>query len=277
MKYVDFHFLGRKYLSNSRIATIIYDRLLCVRKERIALKEKETLLEKLGKVLSIAGNAIMMNLLFLAACIPVVTMGAAWNGLLSAIRYNVRGERWFEGFKAGFTTRFWRSLLSWVIMLVPILMVLEFDVISALLDETGAFRAWESFTVDGLVRLAFACIMALVLTGLNGALILLNVYIPTSVGNWIRNAANLVFSAPLQLAAVGLLMWFPLLLIQLMPSWFYFFVMVFVVAYFVLAGLGITVLMKQPLIDCLVDARIEGTLIEEREEEIEERSDEDNG
>ena len=72
-------------------------------------------------------------------------------------------------------------------------------------------------------------------------------------------------------------MWFPLLLIQLMPSWFYFFVMVFVVAYFVLAGLGITVLMKQPLIDCLVDARIEGTLIEEREEEIEERSDEDNG
>lgn len=238
------------------------------------MKEKETLFDKLSKVLSIAGNAIMMNLLFLAACLPIVTIGAAWNGLFSAIRYNVRGERWFQGFKAGFTTRFWRSVLCWVVMLIPILVVLEVDVISALLDETGAFRAWETFTADGLVRLAFACVMALLLTGLNGALILLNVYIPTSVANWLRNGVNMVFKAPLQLAVTGFGMWFPLLLIQLMPNWFYFFVMVFVVAYFVLAALGITMLMKKPLIDCLVEARAEGTLIEEREGEIEERSDE---
>lgn len=240
------------------------------------MKQKETLFEKLGRILSIAGNAVAMNLLFLVACLPVVTIGAAWNGLFSAIRFNVRGEKWLQGFKVGYTTRFWRSLLSWVIMLVPILMVLEFDVISALLDETGAFRAWESFTVDGLVRLVFACVMALLLTGLNGALILLNVYIPTSVGNWVRNAANMVFKAPLQIAAMGLMMWLPLLFVQLVPGWFYILVMVFVVAYFVLAALLVTMLMKQPLLDCLIEARAEGILTEEREEESEERSDDEN-
>ena len=241
------------------------------------MKENTTLLDKLGKLLSIAGNAVMMNLLFLAACLPVVTIGAAWNGLFSAIRYNVRGEKWFLGFKTGFTTRFWRSVIGWIVLLIPILVVLEIDIIGALLNETGALRAWESYTVEGLVRLVFACVMGLLLTGMNGALILLNVYIPTDIGNWIRNGANMVFKAPLQLAAVGLVMWFPVVLIQLLPEWFYYLVMVFVAVYFVLGALGITMLMKQPLIDCLVEARAEGTLIEEREEEIEERSEEDAG
>ena len=241
------------------------------------MKENTTLLDKLAKVLSVAGNAIMMNVLFLVACLPVVTIGAAWNGLFSAIRYNVRGEKWFPGFKAGFTTRFWRSLICWVIILIPILVVLEVDILGAVLDETGALRAWETYSADSLVRLVFACVMGLLLTGLNGALILLNVYIPTDIGNWIRNGANMIFKAPLQLAMVGLVMWFPVVLVQLLPEWFYYFVMVFVVAYFMLAALGITILMKKPLIDCLVEARAEGTLIEEREDEIEERSGENAG
>lgn len=224
-----------------------------------------------------AGNAVMMNLFFLAACLPVVTIGAAWNGLFSAIRYNVRGEKWFSGFKAGFKTRFWRSVLSWVIMLVPILFVIESDVISALLDKDGAFRALETFTVDNVVRLVFACIMTLMFTGMNGALILLNVYIPTSVSNWVRNAANMVFKAPLQMAATGFLMWFPLLMVQLLPDYFYIFVMVFLVAYFVLVALGITMLMKKPLLDCLIEAREEGTILREdskEEEESQERAEE---
>ena len=37
----------------------------------MTLKQKETLIDKLGKVITVAGTAILMNLLFLAACIPV--------------------------------------------------------------------------------------------------------------------------------------------------------------------------------------------------------------
>lgn len=218
------------------------------------MEQKETILEKLGRILSMAGNAIMMNLLFLLSCLPVVTMGAAWNALFSAIRYNVRGEKWFEGFKFGFKIRFWRSLLGWTLMLVlNAITILDFT----------AYLMVDAYSVEGVVRLVASGVMMLLSTGFTGALILLNVYVPTSVSNWLRNAVNLVFKAPLQLALVGALMWFPLLLAMLAYEFFYYFVMVFVVAYFVLAALGITMLMKQPLLDCLIEARTEGILTSE--------------
>ena len=201
-----------------------------------------------------AGNAIMMTLLFLLSCLPVVTMGAAWNALFSAIRYNVRGEKWFEGFKFGFKIRFWRSLLGWTLMLVlNAITILDFT----------AYLMVDAYSVEGVVRLVASGVMMLLSTGFTGALILLNVYVPTSVSNWLRNAVNLVFKAPLQLALVGALMWFPLLLAMLAYEFFYYFVMVFVVAYFVLAALGITMLMKQPLLDCLIESRTEGILTSE--------------
>lgn len=238
------------------------------------MKEKQTLPEKLGNLITIAANAVMMNVLFLVACIPVVTIGAAWNGLFSAIRFNIRGEKWFDGFKVGYKTRFWRSLIAWTLLLIPILIVLQVDVIGALAVEGGGIRGWDTFTVDQLVRLVFACVMGLMLTGLGGVLMLLNVYIPTSVSNWIRNAANMLFKVPLQVAATGLLIWAPFLILQLWTSIFYFFVMIFVVVYFLLAALGITILMKNPLIDCLVEAREEGTLLSDKAaEDLEETED----
>ena len=234
--------------------------------------EKETPLGKLGKIVNIAANAVMMNVMFLVACVPIVTIGVAWNGLFSAIRYNIRGEKWFDGFKFGFKTRFWRSLASWVIMLIPISVVLYFDVLAPLLDQ--AFLS--TITVDAVVRLIFACLITLMLTGLCGALILLNVYIPTSVSTWISNAANMVFKAPLQMAVVGLLMWFPLLLAFLSFQYFFYFIMVFIVVYYMLVAMGITMLMKNTLLDFLVEARAAGTLIDEREAESEERQEDSN-
>ena len=240
------------------------------------MKEKQTLADKLGNIINIAANAVMMNVMFLIACIPVVTIGAAWNGLFSAIRFNIRGEKWFDGFKVGYKTRFWRSLLAWTVLLIPILFILEVDIVGALLIEGGGIRGWEAFTMDQIVRLIFACMMGLMLTGLSGILMLLNVYIPTSVGNWIRNAANMLFKVPLQAAATGLLIWAPLLILQFGPDLFYYLIMVFVVVYFLLAALGITILMKNPLIDCLVEARGEGTLLSDKPaEDLEETEDGD--
>ena len=235
------------------------------------MNEKQTWMEKLGKIITIAANAVMMNVMFLVACLPVVTIGAAWNALFSAIRYNVRGEKWFDGFKVGYKTRFWRSLISWTLLLIPIGFVLYFDVIAPLMDE--AFLS--ALAIDGIVRLAFACLMALMLTGYGAALILLNVYIPTSVANWLSNAAKLLFKVPLQLAVVGGLMWFPAVFAFLSFQYFFYFGMVFIVAYYVLVAVGVTMMMKGALLDCLVEARAEGTLTDEREEESKERA-EDN-
>lgn len=240
------------------------------------MKEKQSVMDKLANLITIAANAVMMNALFLIACIPVVTIGAAWNGLYSAIRYNIRGEKWFEGFKVGYKTRFWRSLIGWTVLLIPILMILEVDVISALLNEGGELRAWDTFTMDQIVRLVIACVMGLMLTGLSNTLILLNVYIPTSVGNWIRNGANILFKAPLQVAATGLLVWGPFLLLQLWAEIFFFIIMIFIVVYYLLAALGVTILMKNTLIDCLVEARAEGTLLTDAaNEDLEEEAEND--
>lgn len=236
-------------------------------------------MEKLGRVINIAANAIMMNVLFLVACLPIVTIGAAWNALFSAIRYNIRGEKWFEGFKFGYKTRFWRSLLSWVIMLIPIGMFVLSDVVAPLMNENGELIALSALGVEAIIRLVFACLITLMLAGFNGALILLNVYIPTSVSNWVSNGAKMFFKAPLQLALVGLLMWFPLLLAFFSFQYFFYFIMVFIVVYYMLAALGITILMKNTLMDFLAEARAEGTLISEegkRKEDSEERPDEEN-
>ena len=154
-------------------------------------------------------------------------------------------------------------------MLIPIAFVLYFDVIAPLLDQ----EFLNNLGVESIVRLVFACVMALMLTGFNAALILLNVYIPTSVGNWLSNAAKLLFKVPLLLAVTGGLMWFPLVFAFLSFQYFFYFGMVFIVVYYMLSALGITMMMKSALIDCLVEAREEGILTDERAEE---RSDEDD-
>ena len=85
------------------------------------MEEKKSFSEKLHSILNKMGTMALMNAMYLIACIPIVTIGPAWNGLLTAIRYHVRGDKWFAGFKFGFKTRFWRSFLSFNIMLLPIL------------------------------------------------------------------------------------------------------------------------------------------------------------
>lgn len=244
------------------------------------MNQNQSFFEKIGTLVNMIANAVLMNVLFLLACIPVVTIGAAWNALLSAIRYNIRGEKWFTGFKVGFKTRFWRSLLSWILMMIPIALVLWLDVITPL--SNPEFRA--AMTSAHIVRLVAACLMAMMLTGFNAALILLNVYIPTSVSNWIRNAANMFFKVPLYLAFVGALMWLPVLLFALAPVWFGNLIMAFLMAYFILVALGTTMLMKNTLLDFLIEARAEGTLTgeegkrkeEEEEEDSDEKEDDDN-
>lgn len=214
------------------------------------MNEKETLLDKLGKVITMAGTAILMNLLFLAACLPVVTIGQAWCGLISAVRYNIRGDSWFQGFKHGFKTRFLRGTIAWCVLLI--LNVL-------MLIDVMTFSRVEGYTV----RLICACVMFALMTMVTAATLMLNVYIPTDVGNWLRNAAGMIFKAPLQLLVSGGLMWLPVLLFIFWFDIFYFAGIIFAVAYFPLAVLGMTILLKETLVLYLLEARAEGILIAE--------------
>lgn len=213
------------------------------------MNKKNTVFDKLMKLLSIVGNVIMINLLFLISCLPIVTIGPAVCALLSAIRYNIRGDKWFDGYKAGFKTRFWRSTLAWCIML-PLN-------IHMLLDLHYAYA--EGYIVQ-LVAAAFIFAMTAMVTT---ALLVLNVYIPTRVGTWINNAANMVFKAPLYLFGAAAVFWLPVLLGLLWFAVFYYTAMIFVAAYFTLAALVATMLLKNTLLQYLLTARADGSLLAE--------------
>ena len=165
------------------------------------MKEKETLNEKLGRVISMAGSAILMNLLFLVSCLPIVTIGQAWCGLLSAIRYNIRGEGWFAGFKKGYKTRFWRGSIVWCVMLA--------------IDAYLLLDLHHAVAQEYLVPLIAACVMFALAAMVTTSFLVLNVYIPTKVGEWIRNAVDMVFKAPIALLGAAVLLWLPVILVLL--------------------------------------------------------------
>ena len=211
--------------------------------------EKQTWLDKLMKFINMAGNAILMNLLFLAACLPVVTIGQAWCALLTAIRYNIRGGRWFEGFKFGFKTRFWRGIICWCIC-APVCLFFFGEMSNAIRGDN---------IVDMLVTgvfFAFPCTVTV-------SLLILNVYIPTSVNEWTKNAINL-FCRPLELLASAALFWAPVIigLLWSIVQLTYWAIIVLAV-YYTLAALVSTMLLKNVLVQFLLDARANGTLIAE--------------
>lgn len=215
------------------------------------LYEKETFMDKFGRLITKAGTAIMMNLMFIICCIPVVTAGQAWCGLLTSVRYQIRGDGWWEGFKFGFKTRFLRGTIAWCVLLVV-------DVYT--LYNIMLFTATEQVLIPNLIA---SCVIFALMAMLTAAVLMLNVYIPTPVGKWLSNAASLVFKVPVQLLAVAAIMWLPILLTVFYFEMMYYTVMIFLVVYFTLAAFGATILLKNALTDLLAEARMEGTLLAE--------------
>ena len=218
--------------------------------------EKTTLMEKIGNAIRIAGNAILMNLMFLVASLPIVTMGQAWCGLLSAVRYNIRGDKWMDGFKAGFKTRFWRGTISWIIMLaVDVFFMLD---MFATIDHVG-------LDIPSVMAAIVFALMIMVTFSMQ----LLNVYVPTNIGQWLRNAVNMVFKAPLELLGAAVLFWVPFALLWYWPGYFIMAAMIFIAVYFVIVAVVGTMLLKNALVYYLLDARATGTLIKNEEDQPE--------
>lgn len=226
--------------------------------------EKATWIDKIGKVISIAGNFILMNLMFLLASLPIVTMGQAWSGLLTAVRYNIRGDKWFDGFKAGFKTRFWRGTISWIIMVaIDVFFMLDM------------FNQIASMGLD--VPTVMSCIVFALMIMVTFALQILNVYVPTNVGQWLRNAVDMVFKAPVELLAAAVLFWVPFAMLWRWTGWFFYAFMIFVTVYFTLAAVAGTLALKNALVHYLLDARANGTLIADEGKKAETKAKEDAG
>lgn len=230
------------------------------------MQEKDTILDKISRVITKVGTAMMMNLMFLVACLPIVTIGQAWCALFSALRYQIRGESWWNGFKHGFKTRFWRGTIFWVLMLpLVVIMVLDFH------HYLHYFLTEGKYLANVIASGVMICLMFM----LTSSFLIMNVYIHTNVENWIRNAVKVIFKAPLQLLLTAAFMWAPLVVAYVKPEWVWYFIMIFVVIYFMLAALISTILMKGTLMDFLIDARYDGTLLSEEGRPIETKNEEE--
>lgn len=210
---------------------------------------KKSKADKFRDILDKLGTMILMNLMFLIASLPIVTIGPAFSGLLTAIRYNIRGEKWFAGFRFGYKTRFWRSLLGWSISLLPLLYFLP---------EIN--HHWQT---EQLVPLIASVFVFAVLAMFNMALMVLNVYVPTPIGVWLSNSANMIRQAFVQILGTAVIFWAPVFVFLMFPQVFLMLALIFLAVYFTLTALAATLFLKDALVDFLVDARAEGVLLAE--------------
>lgn len=210
---------------------------------------------KLMDLINRIGTGILINLMFLIGCIPIVTIGASWCGLYSAVRYMVRGDGWFSGYKEGFKTNFIRTTFATVFGLAVGYYALDnfLPSLAMLLDGVEVGYAWVLLVVFGgllLTVLLFLTVMVPV-----------NIYIRTDYDRWLKNTFYLIGHAPLQCLVATALVWFPVYQAVFASVGFYFLLVGYVAAYFILAGVACTVMLKKPLIQLLRRERKAGTLL----------------
>ena len=211
------------------------------------MKEKKTFGEKLHNILDKLGTMVLMNLMFLIAALPIVTIGPAWNALLTAVRYNIRGDKWMDGFKFGYKTRFLRSLISWCGFLFPIYYFV-----------TEISFHWNK---EQLVPLIAATFVFALISMFLIALQVLNVYVPTKISLWLRSAVQLMKTAFVKVLGMAIVYWLPVFLLLLWPEIFALATIVFLAVYYTLAALLTTMVLKENLVESVLEARAEGTLL----------------
>ena len=237
---------------------------------------------KVMKFVNLAGTAIMLNLLFLAACLPVllllvafqlpapwmqvvcalsfVTVGPAFSGLFSGVRYMIRGDGAVRGFWDGLRTNWLRMMISGTVFM---------GIITYFIIMVNA--AYNTWLFEDNVRDMFVYgVPAMVPLMLFSALIPLNIYIEYSVTDWLKNGVNLCVKAPHWVLLSAVLLWTPVVCLFWIPDIFYMIIVVFVGVWYTLAAFASTLAMKNALIDRLVEHRDEyPELYGEEEEETE--------
>ena len=194
------------------------------------------------KGMNLAGTAIMINLAFLICCIPVVTIGPAACGMYSALRYVVRGDGWFNGFKKGIKKNFVRNALVGSVLLIMLVdMALNFDTALGFFLKSGDYTMLIFYSV-GLLPLL------MVFT----ALWPLNVFIPYESGtDWLKDCIKLLVKAPIQLILASALLLLPVALVLYLPEIGFMMLIVFLGIYYALMGFVSILLLKKPLEDRL--------------------------
>lgn len=208
-------------------------------------------LPKLMNLINKAGTVVLQNLVFLISCIPIVTIGAAWSGLYGSLRFQIRKDSWFEGFKTGFKTHFIRNTIAWLLCLV----VGYTSLVNVLYIAEYLVEGNREQLQAAVIQLSGSGLFLLITLVFSSVMIPVSLYIPGDANDWMKNTWSLIFKAPLQTLGCTVLMWLPVAMTLFFTELAVTVMIVFVAAYFVLAVLIMTILLKQPLIRILQKVR----------------------
>lgn len=114
----------------------------------------------LFRFLSRLADLMILNLVFLATCIPVVTIGAAWTALYYTALKMVRNEESYivRGYFKSFKENFKQATLMWMAVLVFIVILFfDFNIIRAMTGSVAVFFriATTAITLVGVMILLY--------------------------------------------------------------------------------------------------------------------------
>lgn len=211
------------------------------------MEEKKTIFQKLMGVVNKIGYAIMLNLLFLVSCLPVVTIGAATGGLYSAVRFSIRGDSSFQGFREGFKKNFIRTAVATVICLV----VGAFALINAIMCIDVLIKDPSLINAGSVIQTAVHVLFFGAVLMLSTALVPVNVYFENDANGWLMDAWYLVGHGFIPVLITAAILWAPVVILVCFPLMGFMTLLIFLAVYYSVMGVVATALLKNTLLKIL--------------------------
>lgn len=176
------------------------------------------------------------NLVFVAFCIPVFTIGSAHVALYTAIRYMHKGQPWLRPFWETFKTSLKRPTIVWMVCL-PILYLF-----------TGLLFTISSFGLEGSTSaIVCAAIVVGVVACVASMACLLYSRFEMTAKELFRNSLVMIIANPIQAVLGAALVWAPVAIFLLVPWLFLEIAFYLIIIYFSVASAIFAWLMRYPI------------------------------
>ena len=192
------------------------------------------------------GDIILLNLLFLLCSLPVITVGAAQSGLLTALRVLHDKEddsSWMKAFFRGFTAGFWKITALWSVFLALAVLLMG-NLIGTMFYQHADPNAPVGMSIAAL------CILCL----FEVLIALFHFRFNCTVLQLIKNSWLLLLAYPLRSILVFAVTWLPLAVFLLHAYLFMQLTPILLLAYFSLCHSLSLRIMQKPF-QRLIDAR----------------------
>lgn len=189
---------------------------------------------KIFQLLQMFSEYLFLNLLYLAACIPIITVGPATVAMHAAVRAIGEQEAWFPVFRQQFRSSFRTAAIGGMLLLVSI----------ASLGYGLGFLIFSGQSGSPLTMLAGIALFFVL--GISSLFFLFYSRFSCTLGMLLRNAMLVFLAYPLRGIANVLLTWMPLLLAVLLPITFLHMMMIWLLVYFTISAVVRQILYKKP-------------------------------